>query len=189
VTRACACSWEHPKRGAPPIFRTSLSLTTPCTAYNDPNMSPALSMPSLHTPVLWSPVWLLHSPLQTCLCPLDTPQPQSLFWPSSASNSCASVRHAPLRCSPNSHLLDDTLQSSLCSLLNDLWHLRTALTLDLPLLPEFPSPPFALDHALLQLQCYTTGTSMLGACPESTPLCHEPRCDMQLQTQHCLPGA
>jgi hypothetical protein len=37
-----------------------------------------------------------------------------------------------------------------------------------PFLPEFPSPPFAPDRAPLQLQWYGTGTSMLGARPEST---------------------
>jgi hypothetical protein len=104
---------------------------TSCTTYNHPDTSPALSMPSQRTPALRSPVWLRPGPLRTCLCPLDAPQPWSSLWASLALSPRASVRHAPLGHSPNSHLPDDPLWTSLRLPLDDLWHLWTALTLDL----------------------------------------------------------
>jgi hypothetical protein len=88
-------------------------------------------MPSLRTPALRSPVRLRPGPLRTCPRPLDAPQPRSSLRASSASTPRASVRHAPLGRSPNSHLPDDPLRTSLRSPPDDLRHSRAALTLDL----------------------------------------------------------
>jgi hypothetical protein len=88
-------------------------------------------MPSLRTPALRSPVRLRPGPLRTCPRPLDAPRPWSSLRASSASSPRASVRHAPLGRSPDSHLPDDPLRTSLRSPPDDLRHLRTALTLNL----------------------------------------------------------
>jgi hypothetical protein len=88
-------------------------------------------MPSLRIPALRNPVRLRPSPLRTCLHPLDAPRPRSSFRASSALSPRASVRHASLGRSPDSHLPDDPLRTSLRSPPDDLRHLRTALTFDL----------------------------------------------------------
>jgi hypothetical protein len=103
---------------------------TSCTTYSHPNMSPASTMLSLHTPALQSPVWLRPSPLRTCSHPLDAPQPWSSLLSPLALSPCASIQHAPLGRGPNSHLPDDSLQTLLRLPLDDLQHLWTALTHD-----------------------------------------------------------
>jgi hypothetical protein len=118
--------------------------------YNHLDTSPALSMLLLRTPALQSSVWLRPSPLQTCSCPLDAPQPQSSSRPSSAFSPCASIWHAPLRCSLNSHLPDDSLWTLLRLPLDDLQPLQTTLTLDLH--SYWNSPCLPLHQTVL---CYS----------------------------------
>jgi hypothetical protein len=111
-------------------------------------------MPPLCTPTRRSPVQLRPDPVRTCSRPLDAPWPWSSFWLSSALSPCASIQHAPLRRSPDSHLPDDLLQTSLCLPLDDLQQLRTALTLDL--IPT--GIPLASLHTG---QCSATATMVL----------------------------
>jgi hypothetical protein len=80
---------------------------------------------------------LLHSGAQSGSAPvlyghvsdpwmlLNLTAPSGPPWPCPL---CAPVRHTPPECGPNSHLLDDPLQTSLCLPPDDLRHLRTALT-------------------------------------------------------------
>jgi hypothetical protein len=128
---------------------------TPCTSYDHPDTSPASSMPSLRTPALRSPVRLRPGPLRTHLHPLDAPQPRSSLRASSASTPRVSVRHAPLGRSPDSHPPDDPLRTSLRSPLDDLRHLRTALT---PNLHSYRNSSCLPLHRIML--CYSYGDTV-----------------------------